>query len=125
MNQTLTRFDTARGERAVSGIKISSPHCAGGTCRGQKLSVLQAFTHQENGRATDGQSRSSAGQKKHYTTRNNFATDGERLWKSRCSAKQPRSATLTAGTGGTDAYGTFSAEGKSRVKHYIFVSEDE
>lgn len=24
-----------------------------------------------------------------------------------------------------DAHGTFSAEGKSRVKHYIFVSGDE
>lgn len=37
---------------------MSTPHCAGG-----RNSVLQAFIHQENGRATNGQSRSSSGEK--------------------------------------------------------------
>lgn len=59
MNQTLKGSDRARGKHGASGIKISSPHCAGA-----RHSVLQAFIHQENGRATNGQNRSSAGQKK-------------------------------------------------------------
>lgn len=79
--------------------------------------VLQAFIHQENGRATNGQSRSSAGQKKGIIQPGTTLQVMERGFGNpdvqQNSPGVPRSQAL-------GARGTFSAEGKSRVEHYFF-----